>query len=362
MINAGFPVIEYGRGQQPREWGRRHGEAWREAIRELVAIRRGLMIEKNPRLGPANIPRLAEAQWQITRGYDQALSAELEGIAEGAGISLEEVVILNNYTDFRDIVIDDQGCTAFAVSRGGERIAGQTWDMHASAKRYVCVLRVPVAPAGEMFVFSIVGCVGMMGFHPSGQMVGVNNINTSGARPGILWPVLIRRLLATVGTAGQVRLLQEAPLTSGRSFLLADRREAAFWEVMPDLAERVGWLSPGTEGHLFHTNHCLGERARQRETAIAMASTTHERFALMERKIPQVGTFEQGWELLNDHEGYPRSICSNYQTNSQDPSVTCGGAVGDLVRGRIRMWRGDPLHDADHVVREFQCETGSGDE
>ncbi|HMP80743.1 MAG TPA: hypothetical protein PKD54_14910, partial [Pirellulaceae bacterium] len=50
---------------------------------------------------------------------------------------------------------------------------------------------------------------------------------------------------------------------------------------------------------------------------------------------------------------YPQSICSNYQTNSQDPSITCGGAVGELTSGRLSFWRGDPLYDANFVRRDF---------
>lgn len=363
MQDVGFPVIEYSRGATPREWGCGHGEAWREAIRELAEIRLRLMYEKNPRLGPSNIPDLARQQWEITREYSPALADELEGIAAGAGVTLQEIVILNNYTDFRDIVIDDQGCSAVFVRNGGPPVAGQTWDMHGSAKRFVCCLRVPADGfSRDAAVFSIVGCVGMMGFHPAGRMVGVNNINTSGARPGILWPVLIRRLIAAASRQDQIELLRGAPLTSGRSFLLADREEASFWEVMPELCERVSHLPASQAGWLFHTNHCLGTQARLRETAIALSSTTHIRFELLERKIAAVRTLEDAWQLLNDHENYPRSICSSFQSSSQDPSITCGGAVGDLASGTVRMWRGDPLHDAGFVSREFQLWDGVCDD
>ncbi len=355
MTDVGFPVIEYSAAESPREWGRQHGETWREAIGELVAIRSGLMLEKNPRLGPATIPDLARQQWKFTAEYDADLAAELQGIAEGAGCSLDDIVILNNYTDFRDIQIDNQGCSAAFVNRDGNVVAGQTWDMHGSAKRFVCCLKIPsLNHGGDSVLFSIVGCVGMMGFNASGMMVGVNNINTDGARPGILWPVLIRKLVEARDHEEQVGLLHAARLTSGRSFLLADRTGASFWEVMPGLCERVSLLHEGQAGHLFHTNHCLGELAKTRETAIALTSTTHIRFDLLDRKIARVSDFGGMYDLMNDHEGYPKSICSNFQTSSQDPSITCGGAVGDLNTGRVRMWRGDAVHDNNFLSRDFQ--------
>ena len=355
MIDVNFPVIEYHLSDLPKEWGRKHGEAWRDAIEELVEIRTALMLEKNPKLGPVTIPDLARQQWNITAAYDADLASELEGIAEGANTSIDNIVILNNYTDFRDIQLDDQGCSAAYVNRNGKPVAGQTWDMHGSAKRFVCCLRVPSPNhGGSSIVFSIVGCVGMMGYNASGQMVGVNNINTDGARPGILWPVLIRQLIEAADRDEQVRLMHSAPLTSGRSFLLADRQGASFWEVMPGLCEQASVLEGGQLGHLFHTNHCLGTRARTRETAIALTSTTHIRYGLLEKKIGPVSDFDGLYDLMNDHENYPQAICSNFQTSSQDPSVTCGGAVGDLTTGKVKMWRGDPVHDSNFVSREFQ--------
>lgn len=363
MTDLGFPIIEYRVDHSPRERGRHHGEEFRDGIMELIAIRTQLMRDKNPGLTESLIESLAQVQWRTTAVYDAGLTEELSGIAEGACVSREELVVLNNYTDFRDIEIPDQGCSAIFVQRDGRQIAGQTWDMHRSAKHYLCCLKIPpTETTPEQVVFSLVGCLGMTGYASNGTMVGVNNLNTSGARPGVLWPAVVRKLLMAGSLEGQREVLAAAPLTSGRSFLLADRAAGAdFWEAMPDLRERVANLPVGQEGHLFHTNHCLGERMKDRENRLAMSSTTHTRYALIEKKIGSVRDLESGWALLNDHEGYPRSICSNFQTNAQDPSVTCGGAIGDLKSGRVRMWRGDHLYDANFVQHEFLL-SGSAEE
>lgn len=355
MTDAGFPVIIYDASNTPRQWGAAHGEAFRDAIRELVAIRTGLMREKNPQLTTGRIASLAGEQWRITAGWNRELSEELKGIAAGAGVTAEELVVLNNYTDFRDISLPDEGCSVVYVNRGAGRIAGQTWDMHRSAKNFVCCLRVPSRRfGGETLVYSLVGCVGLMGFNPAGAMVGVNNINTTGAKAGILWPVLVRSLLEQARHAAMLGVLQTAPVTSGHSYLVASREQADFWEVMPGLAERVGSLAGDEPGHLFHTNHCEGPAARTRETPHSVNSTTHVRHELIARKIGSVSDLDGAIALLDDHENYPRSICSNFQANAQDPSVTCGGAAANLDTGRVVMWRGDPVHDAHHVRREFQ--------
>lgn len=357
MIDCGFPVIRYSADATPRDWGQQHGESFRAAIRELVEIRTSLMREKNLGLTDKHIERLAQQQWTATQQMDADLTEELEGISEGAGISIADVVVLNNYTDFRDIQVDDQGCSLVYVNAGQGPIAGQTWDMHGSAKNYVCCIDLPDRISdGRTIAFSIVGCVGMMGYNPRGGMMGVNNINTDGAQPGAIWPAIVRHVLNQPDRSSMVETLRTAPKTSGHNYLVAQQDEAEMWEVAPGLSECVGRKSCGERGHLFHTNHCLGSEMKQRETPLALNSTTQIRFDLLAKKIDHVESFADVRDLLNDHENYPKSICSNFQTDAQDPSVTCGGAVGHLEQGNIVMWRGDQLHDDNFVSHEFRVE------
>ena len=150
------------------------------------------------------------------------------------------------------------------------------------------------------------------------------------------------------------RHLKTAKVTSGHNYLIASEKQAEMWEVMPGLSERVEFLSTAEKGFLFHTNHCLGEQTVLREHTMSQNSTSHIRYKLLEQKISDVHSFEDVYQLLNDHENYPRSICSNYQAGTQDPSITCGGAVGNLNTGRVEMWRGDPEYDPNFKQHAFQ--------
>ncbi len=359
MTDQGFPIVCYSRDQTPHQWGLMHGESYREGIRELYEIRLSLMRGKNPTLTPDVIDLLATEQWIQTVATDTALAEELDGICQGSGLSHAQIVVLNNYTDFRDIQLADEGCSIVFVNRGAGLIAGQTWDMHGSAKNYVCCLQIPSSTIdSHTIAFSLVGCVGMMGYTADGTMVGVNNINTEGAIPGALWPVIVRRTLQHLTQPTMTDYLTNANVTSGHNYLVADRHRAEMWEVMPGLSECVSGLREGAMGHLFHTNHCLGEKTQRREQPTVLNSTTHVRYSLLESKLNNVESFEDVYNLLNDHENYPKSICSNFQSSAQDPAVTCGGAVGDLATGRVVMWRGDELYDANFKKHGFQLSGG----
>ncbi len=274
-----------------------------------------------------------------------------------------DLVVLNNYTDFRDIQpVDDQGCSLVYVKDQelGTSI-GQTWDMHGSAKRYVTVMDIPLANNHRAIVFSLVGCLGMMGFTTHGLVMGVNNINTDGAKAGVLWPTIVRDVLEQSSKAEMVNRLKSSPKTSGHNYLIANKDHGEMWEVCPGLSEMVGQVKPDEFGYVFHTNHCMGEAVSSRETKISQNSTTYIRHELLEKKLPQVRSLDQVYDLMNDHDGYPKSIGSNFQPNAQDPSITCGGAVGELNTGKVVMWRGDKVYDDNFVQHEFQLLTESCD-
>lgn len=355
MTDCGFPVIRYRAQQLPHQRGQMHGEMFRDAIQELYRIRLSLMREKNPSLDESAITELAAQQWEANRVYDQDLTAELEGIAAGSGLSLEALVVLNNYTDFRDIQLVDQGCSVVYVNYNQSPVAGQTWDMHGTAKNYVCCIVIENKDEQPQTVlFSLVGCVGMMGYTDRGTVVGINNINTDGAVPGALWPVVVRKTLSFPTHEQMAAHLTVANVTGGHNYLIGSRTHGEMWEVMPGLAEKVDCTASNQDGFVFHTNHCLGQSSVHREVQLSQNSTTHIRYELLAKKSPAVRDFDDVFELLNDHENYPKSICSNWQSNTQDPSITCGGAVGELNTGRVRMWRGDRLYDDNYVVHDFQ--------
>lgn len=310
------------------------------------------MREKNPSLTVDVIEQLAQEQWQATQQFDRRLSDELQGIADGADVPLSSLVILNNYTDFRDIQVDDQGCSLAYANQMHGPVVGQTWDMHGSAKNYVCCIQI-VDEQSATILFSVVGCVGMMGFNNTGGMLGVNNINTDGAKSGVMWPVIVRKVLEQDDLPSMATCLTESSKTSGHNYLIAVRDHAQMWEVAPGCNDLVDQKRPADKGFMFHTNHCLGENMKLRETTLSQNSTTHIRYDLLDKKIGSVSSLEQMYQLMHDHENYPKSICSNFQTDAQDPSITCGGAVGQLDSGQVVMWRGDKLYDDNFVEHEF---------
>ncbi len=353
MNDCNFAYINYQKGKSHLEWGNSHGEEFKDAINELVEIRTNLMLEKNPLLRN-KLDELAKQQFEISKNYSPHLADELEGIAKGSNKTITEIVILNNYTDFRDIELNEEGCSTIHIQRGEKSFSGQTWDMHSSAKRFVNVIHIPKNDhSPEHIVFSLVGCLGMMGLNTHKCFIGVNNINTKNAKAGLIWPLLVRSALETKNFNELERKITSAPVTSGHNYIISTPENGAHWEITPEEKECIGKSKRGDASEIFHTNHCLGEKIKKIEDPQSSSSTTHNRFEILAKKTPLIETNKDLISLLKDHEGHPKSICSHYESGKQDPSMTCGGGVVDFQDLSFHLWRGCQEYDKKYQEYNF---------
>ncbi len=348
-----FPTIEYPLNKTPKDWGLIHGESFATGIAELAKIRKELLLQRSPKIGNL-LDELAKEQLAFTSKYCPYLAEELISISKGANVSIEDIIILNNYTDFRDITIKEQGCSTFYCHQNDNILFGQTWDMHKSAKNYICIIKVPAYknnPAS--IIFSLVGCLGMMGINTYNLCIGVNNLNSKNAQTSIIWPAIIRSLLFNSSKENAIEKLKKISHGSGRNYTIVDKTGGENWEVTSSEIQKVASLEIPKMGTIFHTNHCLGEKTKLFEEKNNISITSHNRYELLFKKQKEVIDLDSLYSILTDHYKYPKSICSHYGTHSTDPSVTCGGVVFDLKAKIIRFWRGCPKYDKNFKKLDF---------
>lgn len=357
--NCQFPLIKYQPGKSNYDWGIEHGKNFKDPIKELVTIRKKLMLAKNPSL-KSKLDELAQEQFDHTYKFAPHLADEIKGIAEGAEISITDVVILNNYTDFRDITLPEEGCSTVHINTiDGDVLSGQTWDMHRSAKNYMCLIHVPKNERhNEQIILTLVGCVGLMGVNASNSLIGVNNINTTNAKTGLIWPVLVRKVCEETKLGEMRKILLNAPVTSGHNYIISTVEGGEHLEITPSVSEKVSALVKGQTGSIFHTNHCIGYDIEKLEDKSSMSSTTFNRWNLLSKKTNKVNSLIDFKNLLTDHDEFPKSICSHFENGAQDPSFTCGGGVSNLSKSEHIFWRGCPIHDQDYIEYKFYVSNG----
>jgi len=328
-------------GGGPREQGRAHGEMFRGEIGSLAEIRLFLCARMSGGTRDA-VLQSARQHIPILERYDPPLAEELAGIAEGAGLDPALIVVLNHYTDLRDLDLGREhkgdttdGCsTVYARTRSGT-VVGQTWDMHATSTPYVLFLRLPAEGARPAaWILSLTGCLGIAGMNERGLALCVNNLSSTDARVGVVWSALVRRALAQSSAAAARDLMLEAPFGSGRHFLLSDRDQAFAIEAS---GTRRAVVFSGESRHYVHTNHCL-DPVVGACSKVAPGATTFDRFHFLQGALDRapIDSASDLWTLLGSTDGYPRSVCSN-QATPEDPhgAATCAGLVMTPASGEI---------------------------
>lgn len=339
-------VLELPRGASPRTWGQLQGESFRGDIAALAAIRTHLCISGFGYERPEQVLAAAEAHLPVLARYDAALSDELLGIAEGAGISPAEVVIVNHYTDLRDLSPDqtrwhdapESGCSVVFASTPNGPLLGQTWDMHATAMPFVYMLGVP-DDGGTTWTLTLTGCLGLAGMNSHRLALAINNLYSTDATLGVVWPAVVRRALRETSATAARDVILRSPIGSGHHYFCADptrgigiETSGTLRRVIYDTADDAYRL--GQVGAAYcHTNHCLDDVVAKAST-ISKNSTTHDRFSsLGEALKTDIADIQDLWKRLGTRSGFPRSV-DTYMATPQTPhgTATCGVVAFDLLR------------------------------
>ncbi|MEM7588744.1 MAG: C45 family peptidase [Myxococcota bacterium] len=271
--------------------GQQHGEQLRVWIQDMAAIRLQLLRKECDFRSDQDVFDLAEVHVPLLQAFDTQLFEECMGIAQGSNTTLQQIVIVNHYTDLRDLrrrrvcqgtsaathKRDPGGCSTIYVPRQQGALLGQTWDIHVSALPYVALLHVkwqPIADTlpSEAFLITVAGCVGMTGMNHHGVAVCINNLHSVTAQKGVLWPAVVRKALQYSTAKQAMEVILQCQVGSGRHYAVADPHHIQAAEVhctakvlLPTHHQKPYW----------HTNHCLNEEMAKHHFIPPHSSTRH---------------------------------------------------------------------------------------
>ncbi|HEY1618933.1 MAG TPA: C45 family peptidase, partial [Streptosporangiaceae bacterium] len=188
-----------------------------------------------------------------------ALSAEIDGLAAGAGISRAEAVLLQVR---REIIgyqrIPASGdCTTYAsltAGPGGEPVLAQTVDLNGNLDDQLSVLDISLdGSPRRALLLSFGGLLGYLGINSDGLAIGLNLVLGGTWGPGLPPYLAIRHLLDQAGSVAQaLAILEHLPLASSRSLTLCDPGTIACAEIIDRQVRLVT-----AADYVAHTNHFL---------------------------------------------------------------------------------------------------------
>jgi len=358
-------TLELPAGKSPREWGQIHGESFRGEVKALAAIRVYLCTKVGSYKTADQVIAAARAHLFVLERYDSALYDELLGIAEGADVSPAEIVVANHYTDLRDLDPDPttwhdapteddpearapgqgaeglggDGCSMLWAASPTGRILAQTWDMHVTAIPYVMMLRVPHGGDGPAAtLLTVTGCLGMTGMNSARVGVAINNLFSTDATLGVVWPAMVRRALQETTAAAARDVIAHSPIGSGHHYFVADRAHAYAIEASGTRRKAVFADGPS----YCHTNHCIDPEVEAR-SKVPPTSTTYDRMRWLEADLVRapVADLDDAWQRLGNDDDWPRSVCTNTATpESPHGAATCGAIAMNLDSGELWAQQG----------------------
>ena len=339
----------------PYERGLKYGQTCKEEIaisvrnyRDLFALRKKLTWEQAQQLSRRYLPAI--------RALDEAYIDEMQGIADGAGITFDEVLTINARTELlhTGLSADDlvQECTAFAAmaptTKDDVVLAGQTWDFTLLQRQAVVIVRIPAEGnrPGLLF-FPEAGMIGGKGMNSAGLSLTLNALRTKEHGEGLPVHIRMRRILECTTLNQAYEHAVRGAMPSAANLMMTHKDGVALNVELDPSAIDV--LLP-QQGVLVHTNHFFGPKNLLTHDHADSGSTYIRLQRAQQLFCDKHGlTMEDAQAAFRDHKGYPTSICA-HPVNPATPvtitqNATNFGLVMDLTHLEVWLAWGNPCEN-----------------
>ncbi|WP_017598955.1 C45 family autoproteolytic acyltransferase/hydolase [Nocardiopsis lucentensis] len=368
--SADLPLVEI--SGAPRDRGLAYGTAARDRIAAALEFYERAFAEQRG-LSWGGVLDRARGWLPVCRDFDADLATEMEGIAEGAGADLLDVLALNvrgeiiydsSFTRMpADTPAEEReaadGCTSFALAEGaagdGHVYAGQNWDWRHGTKDTIVMLRVVQPPKPTLIMQVEAGQVGRHGANSAGLALNANGLGGRfGSATGVPQTLIRRRVLDSAGLTDALNVLLRTRAHIASNALLTHRSGYAVdVETTPGPCQ---WMYPDDEGLLVHGNHYQAGVPPQLAddyrpiAADSLIRVPRARRGLRAARLARTGdeVRKAVREAMSDHLGYPESLCTHPDPAKSEVrrwSTVLANLV-DLTSGEYRVAAGNPCeHD-----------------
>ena len=342
-----IPVLDL--GHDPGMRGRIHGEELRGDIRHNIEV----YLARFEKLGFDEGTVLGEAKnWIVPLDrYDGEFTAEMRGVAEGSGQSLNEIAMLNvRY----EMIIDmfkragleaiagvTDGCTGFAIMpekcKSGDTLIGQNWDWIPGVKTMVA--RVSRDDKTDFICHGETGTVGgMQGLNEAGIGVVINALMSTEdgsyryERP---FRMRVRDVLNARNMHDALVGLCATNRTVSMNFIVGhEDGEAMDIEAGPD---RAGFMYP-EDSVLTHSNHfCALDIDSEVAKLWPNSMYRHKRLEKLIRQGQEMDV-QSIHDCMSDHFSHPHSICAHVDENEDETlQLETRNSIVIALRAR-KMW------------------------
>ena len=348
----------------PLERGRAHGEAFRDLIRDLVSAFFSDLEQTSLGHGIEPITKTRALEIGSTykgpcRDYAPDLYEELEGISEGSGIPVNELLCLNAFLELHDYQSDAfavSGCTSLMVPgdpTGKGALISQNYDLSSIFAAAAVLIKVQSDEGPDALYYTSAGMLGCAGLNDVGIGVVINNLVPSDSGAGVIYPFIIRRILSSVRIGDAIDAVVSKPRASGMNYVLCDGNGEIY--DLETTAREYEVTCP-FDGPMAHANHYLQDRLKPLERRHWGArGQSILRWGRATRLLKSVELVDQDAlkMFLADRVNAPMGICRHNEIHDGE---ACGQTIAGIVLdppGRRAWFTKGPT--GEHSWTEHHC-------
>lgn len=343
-----FPVIDL-KGK-PYDMGKTHGRKLAKEIQANLQLY-FMMFRELTGLEPQQCLSHSSRILAAMQKDAPTLLEEMEGIAHGAKVTLEEILFLNARSELMSMgrALENMTGECTAIGLTGERtfsgkpILAQNWDWHERVLQTSAIFRIEPEQQPKAVFLAEAGQVGKIGVNEKGVGVLLNILIIEGMESGLPVHVLLRLVLGAKDTAAAVALVVNAQRAGASHFLIGDKSgNIKGLELMPQAIKEI--IPSG--GALVHTNHYCDVDLAKKDVGRLLMTDSAARF---DRATALISKHRQ-WdvpglaELFTNHDDAPGSICRHARAEDEEylRMDTVASCIIDPTESILRVSFGQP--------------------
>jgi predicted choloylglycine hydrolase len=214
---------------KPRERGRQYGTQFKEAIHGFLnkEIYSSFVGRPNAK---ETILKFAGVCTKAVKEYSPLIYDEMEGMAEGTGLTIEEIILVTNHEELwhRGVITATNHCTVFGAAppdtQDGDTFVAQTWDWMESVYGMSSMLHWKRPEGPSLLAYAYPGLWTGAGLNTAGLALCWHSGGGDGKEPRVGIPayVLIAQILYQDTFKGALEEVRRATHAGWFVYLLGD--------------------------------------------------------------------------------------------------------------------------------------------
>ncbi|MFD1413282.1 C45 family autoproteolytic acyltransferase/hydolase [Oceanobacillus jeddahense] len=271
--------------------------------------------------------------------YAPSFDDEIQGLAEGANISLGEAYFLQLRAEMvHHFDSTDHECTTFALqaeaTKDNTPLVGQNVDLPPFYAECNVVVEIIPNDGPKFLMLTPAGQISFIGINDQGVGVCGNFITCDGWRKGFPRYMLTRLALIQSSVEEAVIKLENTYRASSRNIIMVDSANNAIdLEVTPDV---IGKVLP-KDGFIAHSNHFLSSEVYNQERKVGedFENSAMRRFRMHQLIESRNGDLDvtEMQSLMRDRTSYPHTICrmpGDFGIGTTSSSVIAAPSKGEI--------------------------------